>query len=252
MGRSASVSLSLLSLGPEIKVKCYNRYFVNGYMFHTEEYGHGRKIYNNGVCIKGSTCSEFEVDYCNKLEEVIELQYHSEHNKVFLFKCYWYYTIDREIRVDSHYSLVEINSKVRLCNVNDVIVFVKQCQQVYYTHTPSFRKDRSRVDWLSVLKTKPRGHVEVVQDENEDIGVGDDVFQVSELVEPYWVASSIDLEKNLNFHVFDDSRVDVDAKELNVVPSSSEQAQLIKMMMISTLKIAMELMTIQLKKKNFL
>jgi hypothetical protein len=82
--------------------------------------------------------------------------------------------------------------------------------------------------------------------------VGDDVFQVSELVEPYWVASSIDLEKNLNFHVFDDSRVDVDAKELNVVPSSSEQAQLIKMMMISTLKIAMELMTIQLKKKNFL
>jgi hypothetical protein len=82
--------------------------------------------------------------------------------------------------------------------------------------------------------------------------VGDDVFQVSELVEPYWVASSIDLEKNLNFHVFDDSRVDVDAEELNVVPSSSEQAQLIKMMMISTLKIAMELMTIQLKKKNFL
>ena len=27
---------------------------------------------------------------------------------------------------------------------------------------PSFRKDRSRFDWLSVLKTKPRGHVEVV------------------------------------------------------------------------------------------
>ena len=63
MGRSAAKLLFSLSLGPERKVKCYNGYFVNGYVLHTEEYGHGRKIYNNGVCIKGSTFSEFEVDY---------------------------------------------------------------------------------------------------------------------------------------------------------------------------------------------
>jgi len=37
MGKSASVSLSLLSLGPERKVKCYNGYFDNGYVFHTKE-----------------------------------------------------------------------------------------------------------------------------------------------------------------------------------------------------------------------
>ena len=43
MGGSVVISLSLLSLGPERKVKCYNMYFVNGYVFHTEEYGHGRK-----------------------------------------------------------------------------------------------------------------------------------------------------------------------------------------------------------------
>jgi hypothetical protein len=49
----------------------------------------------------------------------------------------------------------------------------------------------------------------------------DEVFQVSELVEPYRVAPSIDLEENLNFHVFDDSLVDVDADELNAVLSSS-------------------------------
>jgi len=94
---------------------------------------------------------------------------------VFLFKCYWYDTIDRVIRVDPHYGLVKINSKARLHNVNDVFVFAKQCQQVYYTYTPSFRKDRSRVDWLSVLKTKPRGRVELVQDENEDTSVQDEV-----------------------------------------------------------------------------
>jgi len=90
--------------------------------------------------------------------------------------------------------------------------------------TPSFRKDRSRVDWLSVLKTKPRGRVEIVQDENEDTSVRDEVFQVSELVEPYRVAPSIELEENSNFCVFDNSHVDVDAEELNVVLSSSGQA----------------------------
>ena len=51
------------------------------------------------------------------------------------------------------------------------------------------------MDWLFVLKTKPRGRVEVVQDENEDTSVRDEVFQVS----------------------------DVDAEELNFVLSSSGQ-----------------------------
>jgi len=71
----------------------------------------------------------------------------------------------------------------------------------FITHTPFFRKDRSRVDWLSILKTKPKGRVEVVQDENEDKSVIDEVFQASDLVEPYRVAPSIDLEENSNFHV---------------------------------------------------
>jgi len=155
MRRSVAKSLFSLSLGRERKVKCYNGYFVNGYVFHIEEYGHGRKTYNNGVCVKGSTSNELEVDYYGRLEEVVELQYHSEQNIMFLFKCYWYDTTDKGIKVDPHYGLVEINSKARLRSVNDVFVFTKQYQQVYYTYTHSFRKDRSRVDWLSVLKMNP-------------------------------------------------------------------------------------------------
>jgi hypothetical protein len=77
---------------------------------------------------------------------------------------------------------------------------------------------------LSVLKTKLWGCVEVVHDENEDTSVRDEVFQVSELVEPYRVAPLIELEENLNFRVFNDSFVDVDVEELNVVLSSSGQA----------------------------
>jgi len=183
MGSSDVKSLSSLSLGPERKVKCYNGYFINGYVFHIEEYGHGRKTYNNGVCVKGSTSSELEVDYYGRLEEIFELHYHSEQNKVFLFKCYWYDTTDRGIRVNPHYGLVKINLKARLRNVNDVFVFAKQCQHVYYTYTPSFRKDRSRVYWLSIIKTKLRGRVEVIQDENKETSVRNEVFQVSELVE---------------------------------------------------------------------
>jgi hypothetical protein len=49
----------------------------------------------------------------------------------------------------------------------------------------------------------------------------DEVFQASELVEPYRVAPSIDLEENSNFCVFNNSLIDVDAEELNVVLSST-------------------------------
>ena len=42
---------------------------------------------------------------------------------------------------------------------------------------------------------------------------------------PYRVAPSIDLEENLNFRVFDDSLVDVDAEEMNAVLSSTSAVQ---------------------------
>ena len=59
---------------------------------------------------------------------MIELQYHSKHNIVFLFKCYWYDTINKEIRVDLYHGLVKINIKAKLRNVDNVFVFAKQCQ----------------------------------------------------------------------------------------------------------------------------
>ena len=46
------------------------------------------------------------------------------------------------------------------------------------------------------------------------------------MVEPYRVAPSIELEENSNFRVSDDSLVDVDVEELNVVLSSSGQANI--------------------------
>ena len=83
LGGNVSVTLNLLSLGSKRKVKCYNGYFINGYVFHTEEYGQGRKTNNNGVCVKGFTSNEFKVDYYKKLEEVIKLQYYNQNNNFF-------------------------------------------------------------------------------------------------------------------------------------------------------------------------
>jgi len=73
------------------------------------------------------------------------------------------------------------------------------------------------------LKTKPRGHVEVVQDGNDESNMRDDVFEVNELVDPYQVAPSIDLEENLIFHIL--KNIFVDVEELNVVLSSNGHAQ---------------------------
>jgi hypothetical protein len=73
------------------------------------------------------------------------------------------------------------------------------------------------------VKTKLRGIVEVVPDDNNELTVGDDIFQLGELVDPYRVAPSNDLEKNSKFciaeNIFVD--IDVDADELNVVLSSN-------------------------------
>jgi hypothetical protein len=143
--------------------------------------------------------------------------------KYFLFKCYWYDTTEKGIRVDPHHGLAKINSKAKLCNVDNVFIFAKQCQQVYYTHNLFFRKDRSRVNWLSILKTKPMSRVKVVQDENDEPNMRDDVFEVSELVDPYRVLLSIDLEE---IQIFTSLRIFLlMLTVLNIVLSSSGQTQ---------------------------
>jgi hypothetical protein len=49
------------------------------------------------------------------------------------------------------------------------------------------------------MKTKPRGHVEVAQDDNDELIVGDNVFTLGELVDLYRVALSNYLIKKFIF-----------------------------------------------------
>jgi len=105
------------------------------------------------------------------------------------------------------------------------------------------------VDWLSVLETKLRGHVELVQDENEDTSMRDEVFQVSELVEPYRVAPSIDLEENSNFRVLMIVLLILTQRSWMLFWALTDKQMSMKMM-ISILKIVMKVMTIQLTTKK--
>jgi hypothetical protein len=63
------------------------------------------------------------------------------------------------------------------------------------------------------------GRVEFVQDENDELTMRDDVFQLGELVDRYQVALSNDIEENSNFCITDNIFVDVDAEEVNDVLS---------------------------------
>lgn len=81
-------SFKLLYLGSKWKIQSLNGYFINGYIFHIEDYGEGKSTYNNGACVEGCPFNEFKVDYYGKLEEIIELHYHKAQYIVFLFKYY--------------------------------------------------------------------------------------------------------------------------------------------------------------------
>ena len=64
------------------------------------------------------------------------------------------------------------------------------------------------------MKAKLNDRVEVVQDENDELNMEDNVFQVSKLIDSYQVAPSIDLDKNLKFYIFNNIFVDVNIEEL--------------------------------------
>lgn len=67
------------------------------------------------------------------------------------------------------------------------------------------------------MKTKTRNHVQDVQDGNDEVTMGNDIFQLDELVNAYRVTLYTDLDSNFNVNenTYDDADVDID--ELNDV-----------------------------------
>ena len=47
-------NLKTLAYGQSRVVRTFNGYFVNGFRFHTQDYGQIKKTINSGVCVRGN------------------------------------------------------------------------------------------------------------------------------------------------------------------------------------------------------
>ncbi|KAK1397248.1 hypothetical protein POM88_007111 [Heracleum sosnowskyi] len=151
-----------LSFGPLRSVKFVPIYYVNGYKFHTREYGADKSTFNSGVCIKGSNYSETSNDYFGIIEEILIVEYpRLPIKKTVLFKCEWFDpTLNVGTRIHPCYNIVEVNKRKRL-SVYEPFILAMQAMQVYFCNYPSLRRDK--VDWLVVCKVKARAFVELPQ-----------------------------------------------------------------------------------------
>ena len=68
-------------------VRTWPSYFINGYKFHTEEYGVGKTTMNSGVCVQSSNDSRGQNDFYGLLDEIVEVKYPGPALRVVLFMC---------------------------------------------------------------------------------------------------------------------------------------------------------------------
>ncbi|KAH0660953.1 hypothetical protein KY289_029701 [Solanum tuberosum] len=149
-----------LAEGPLHKVQPFNGYVVNGYKFHTEEYGSNKSTMNSGICIKGSSHSANEIDYYGILTEILQLEYHAlPFKRIVLFKCSWFDPTPKHgTRVHPQYNLVDVNRR-RTFNKYEPFIMAVQASQVYFETYPSVK--RTQNDWLAVCQIKARSIVDV-------------------------------------------------------------------------------------------
>ncbi|KAG8383964.1 hypothetical protein BUALT_Bualt04G0068600 [Buddleja alternifolia] len=142
-------------------VKRWNGYFVNGYRFHTLEYGETRSTMNSGVCINGSYYDDSSIDYYGELLEILELSFFGSGNTVILFKCKWFDTGKHGTKVHSRYKFVDVNYNRTMAEDNP-FVLASQCHQVYFVPCP-WRKKATDRNWRAVFKVKARSTYEISQ-----------------------------------------------------------------------------------------
>ncbi|XP_017983063.1 PREDICTED: uncharacterized protein LOC18589224 [Theobroma cacao] len=146
-----------ISYGPGHMIRCYKGYFVNGFKFHTLDYGQNCKTMNSEVCIKWSFYNDHEHDFYGILVDIIELEYFCIRNRVMLFKCHWFDT-EKGIKVDLLHGLVEIKYN-SILTTNELFVLAAQAHQIYYSSYPTTK--RNRYDWWAVFKTKVRNRFHI-------------------------------------------------------------------------------------------
>jgi hypothetical protein len=157
----------LLGEGPQIVVRTFQGYEINGYTFYTKLQDDKSTMQNSGVTLV-ATSQEFSrsgdarpviasKSYYGVIEEIWELVY-NPNLSIPLFRCQW--VEDRGVKVDNDgFTLVDFN---RVGYVDDPFILAKQATQVFYVTDPSDGR------WSIVLSGKRRiVGVENVVDEEE-------------------------------------------------------------------------------------
>ncbi|KAG8367489.1 hypothetical protein BUALT_Bualt16G0077300 [Buddleja alternifolia] len=149
-----------LSRGFNNIVKCWNGHIVNGYRFHTIEYGKGKSTMNSGVSISGSYYNDSTIEYYSELLEIVELSFLGPgDNTVVMFKCKWFDSGRLGTKIHPRYNIVDINSARSIAEDNP-FVLASQCHQVYYTPYP-WRKKASDRNWRAVFRVQARSTYEI-------------------------------------------------------------------------------------------
>ena len=112
--------LRQLANGFDYKVRSFEKYNINGYLFRTfakELFMPDRKSTNCGV----SAIGEGVIEYDGRVEAIYEFQFYGENPpNVVVFKCYWFRP-KKTRRTHEHIGLVEINPNTHL-DVPDVYI----------------------------------------------------------------------------------------------------------------------------------
>lgn len=200
-----------ISYGPRTTARVYPGFIVNGYRFHTKDYGQNKSTMNSGICVKGSTYIGNELDYYGILEEVLELQYLGHDNHIVIFKCHWF--DPHFVQNDTTYKIVDVKHKSKL-RTYEPFILAAQAQQVYYSNYPSPRMK----DWWAVCKVKTRilPNYESESSEVPDENTSNTFFQADQTdVGPLGTHFSLD-ETDESLWLYKENEVEeVDPSDLN-------------------------------------
>jgi hypothetical protein len=192
--------LQALAVGPSSQVTNWNRYSINGFNFHTYEYGKNKCSINYGIFIKSTN----EADFYGILDEIIELSYYGSNRsyKTILFKCTWMDNSPRVMCVHKLYKIVEVNRKERYSK-KEPFALGHQAYQVYFAPYPNTKNERR--NWEVVFKTNSRTDFDAPVEMN-------DVFQEEAISKSKSLLSTINIDEIVDI----DDINDVDNDEVNI------------------------------------
>ncbi|PIN09919.1 hypothetical protein CDL12_17497 [Handroanthus impetiginosus] len=79
-GAVDDIKIRYLSYGPLKSIKSYGGIMVNGYKFHSRNYGQYKATMNSGVCCSGSLYDDNKLDYYRVIKEILDgIRYDDQH-----------------------------------------------------------------------------------------------------------------------------------------------------------------------------